>query len=57
MAKEEHGPPGRTDDGYFIRRLVDETGITEEQARNLIALLGYEWTSLLREAHILVSAG
>ncbi|MEI9405900.1 hypothetical protein [Mesorhizobium argentiipisi] len=53
MADEDQGPPGGTDETYFIRRLVAETGITEEQARSLIAMLGYEWTSLLREARIL----
>ncbi|RUW80453.1 hypothetical protein [Mesorhizobium sp. M2A.F.Ca.ET.067.02.1.1] len=44
---------GGVDEEYFVRRLVSETGITEQQARDLIALLGYEWASLLREAHLL----
>ena len=36
---------------------MEETGITEEQARDLIGLLGYEWTSLLRaERHLLGAA-
>ncbi|WP_192256544.1 hypothetical protein [Mesorhizobium silamurunense] len=39
---------------FILRRLVEETDITEEQARELIALLGYEWPSLLREARLLV---
>ncbi|WP_185970229.1 MULTISPECIES: hypothetical protein [unclassified Mesorhizobium] len=50
MANKE---PTGDGESYFVRRLMDETGITEEQARVLIALLGYEWTSLLREANIL----
>jgi hypothetical protein len=53
MANEEIEPPSGVDEEYFVRLLVEETGITERQARDLIALLGYEWTSLLREAHIL----
>lgn len=37
-----------------IARLAKETGITEAQARELVAFLGpYNWPSLLREAHIL----
>lgn len=36
-----------------VWRLMEETNITEEQARELIALIGYEWPSLLREARIL----
>ncbi|MDX8442230.1 hypothetical protein [Mesorhizobium australafricanum] len=55
MANKEHDPPSGTDEEYFVRRLLEETGITEAQARELIALLGYEWTSLLREAHILIA--
>ena len=34
-------------------RLVREAGITEEQARELINLIGTDWNSLLREAHFL----
>ncbi|MCV3243018.1 hypothetical protein [Mesorhizobium sp. ZC-5] len=36
--------------GPVVQRLVRETSITEEQARELIALLGMNWSSLLREA-------
>jgi hypothetical protein len=28
------------------------TGITEAQARELVALLGFPWSSLMREAHL-----
>ncbi|MET3597179.1 MULTISPECIES: hypothetical protein [Mesorhizobium] len=34
-------------------RLVREADITEEQARELIKLIGVDWNSLLREAHFL----
>ena len=36
-----------------IQRLVRETGITEAEASELIALLGTDWSSLVREAHLL----
>ncbi|WP_164482340.1 MULTISPECIES: hypothetical protein [unclassified Mesorhizobium] len=37
----------------ILSRLMTETGITEAQARELIALLGLNWSSLLREARLL----
>ena len=41
-----------------VRRLVNETGITTAQARELVAFLGpHNWTSLLREARILNPKG
>lgn len=37
-----------------VRRLMADTGISELQAADLVALLGaYAWTSLLREARLL----
>jgi len=39
--------------GYVLRRLIEETGITEDQGRELIGFLGLDWSSLLREARIL----
>ena len=37
-----------------VRRLVSQTGISDDQARELIAIFGlYDWSSLLREAQIL----
>jgi hypothetical protein len=42
-------------DGPVVLRLVKETGITLEQARELVSLLGHvNWTSLLREARLLI---
>ncbi|MDX8469101.1 hypothetical protein RFM26_25720 [Mesorhizobium sp. VK23B] len=34
-------------------RLFREADVTEEQARELITLIGTDWNSLLREAHFL----
>jgi len=52
MTDKPQRPPAET--GGIARRLVDETGITDAQARELIAFLGpHNWTSLLREARIL----
>ena len=44
----------RAMDGPVIRRLVKETGITEAQARELVGLLGFNWSSLMREACLLI---
>jgi hypothetical protein len=40
--------------GPIIHRLVRETGITEEQARDLVSMLGFNWGSLVREARFLI---
>ncbi|MER8703914.1 hypothetical protein [Mesorhizobium sp. M0207] len=54
-AGEVANPPPMHD--LVILRLVKETGITVEQARDLINLLGnLNWDSLLREARFLTSA-
>jgi hypothetical protein len=37
----------------WIERLVQETGITEDQAQELVVLLGLNWSSLVREARLL----
>ncbi|QND60606.1 hypothetical protein [Mesorhizobium huakuii] len=37
----------------FVRNVARETGITEEQVRYLIAMLGYDHSSIVREARIL----
>ena len=39
----------------LIKRLAAETGISEPQARELVRLLGVDWSSLIREARILRS--
>ncbi|MES0108342.1 hypothetical protein [Mesorhizobium sp. M0013] len=53
MADKQDKEPGKPAESV-VQRLVSETGITEEQARELVVFLGvYNWTSLLREARIL----
>jgi hypothetical protein len=39
----------------LIKRLAAETGVSEAQARELVRLLGVDWSSLIREARILRS--
>ncbi len=39
----------------LIKRLAVETGVSEAQARELVRLLGVDWSSLIREARILRS--
>jgi hypothetical protein len=53
MADDRDGTPSRPSDDSIVQRLVKEAGITEEQARDLIAVLGYGWASLIREARFL----
>lgn len=36
-----------------VARLIRETGITEQEARELIELIGLNWASLVREARLL----
>ncbi|TJW59900.1 MAG: hypothetical protein E5X43_38445 [Mesorhizobium sp.] len=52
MADGPDKPPSAPDRLSLVQRLVKEANITEEQARELIALLGY-WASLIREARFL----
>jgi len=37
----------------FVRKVADETGISEPQLRYLISIVGYNHSSLVREARIL----
>ncbi|QND60625.1 hypothetical protein [Mesorhizobium huakuii] len=37
----------------FVRKLALETGITEAQVRDLIAMVGYDYASIVREARML----
>lgn len=37
----------------LVHRLVQEIGITEPQAIELVAVLGTNWSSLVREARII----
>ena len=47
--------PDKADSGraWLVKRLVQEAGITEAEATDLVTLLGMDWSSLLREARIL----
>lgn len=38
---------------WLAKRLVQETGITEAEASDLVTMLGTDWSSLLREARLL----
>ena len=48
-------PPSAVEGLTVVQRLMAETGITEAQAIELIALLGLNWSSLLPEAKLLNS--
>jgi hypothetical protein len=37
----------------MVRRLIADTGISEMQARELVMLIGMDWSSLVREARLL----
>lgn len=49
MADRDDNPT--TDD--VVQRLVQETGISEAQARELVRLIGPDWSSLVREAKLI----
>jgi len=51
MAEEPSEPQNIED--FVVRRLMKEGNITEEQARKLVVDLGYQWSSLVREARFL----
>ena len=38
----------------YMRRLIDTTGISTVQARDLVAILGCDLSSLIREARLLM---
>ena len=37
----------------FVRKLARETGVSEAQVRDLISMVGYDFSSIVREARIL----
>jgi hypothetical protein len=43
----------RAEAGAAAVRLAKETGITEAEATDLVAILGMNWSSLVREARLL----
>jgi len=40
----------------LVQKLLEETGITEAQALELISLLGSNWSSLVREAKAILDS-
>ncbi|WP_245463247.1 MULTISPECIES: hypothetical protein [unclassified Mesorhizobium] len=58
--QHREGSLGESDQAIFqllAGRLARETGITEEQAGELIETIGTDWEALLREAHFLKEQG
>ncbi|WP_246673363.1 hypothetical protein [Mesorhizobium sp. B2-9-1] len=58
--QHREGSLGESDQAVFellAGRLARETGITQEQAGELIETIGTDWGSLLREAHFLKEQG
>ncbi|BCM18714.1 DUF768 domain-containing protein [Mesorhizobium sp. J8] len=58
--QHREGSLGEGDQAVFellAGRLARETGITQEQAGELIETTGTDWSSLLREAHFLKEQG
>lgn len=39
--------------GAVVKHLMQQTGISEPQAKDLVNLIGNNWSSLLREARFL----
>lgn len=37
----------------LARKLVDHTGISDEDARDLVAAMGADWSSLVRAARVI----
>ena len=37
----------------MVERLMRETGISQTQARDLVIMLGVDWSSLVREARLI----
>ncbi|WP_246674638.1 hypothetical protein [Mesorhizobium sp. B4-1-3] len=58
--QHREGSLGESDQAVFdllAGRLARETGITREQAGELIETIGTDWNSLVREAHFLNEQG
>ena len=50
MSAEQQGGSLKNE---MVRRLIADTGISEMQARELVMLIGMDWSSLVREARLL----
>ncbi|MER8980546.1 hypothetical protein [Mesorhizobium sp. M0510] len=53
MKKDGDGRVDKDTQQLLARRLSEEVGISEPDARDLIKLIGTDWNSLLREARFL----
>lgn len=53
MKKDGDGRVKKGNEQLLARRLSEEVGISEPDARGLIKLIGTNWNSLLREARFL----
>ncbi|MER9643654.1 MULTISPECIES: hypothetical protein [unclassified Mesorhizobium] len=53
MKKDGDGRVDKDNQQLLARRLSEEVGISEPDARGLIKLIGTDWNSLLREARFL----
>ncbi|WP_081738648.1 hypothetical protein [Mesorhizobium ciceri] len=53
MKKDGDGRVDKGNQQLLARRLAEEVGISEPDARGLIKLIGTDWNSLLREARFL----
>lgn len=51
--KQERDARLKAEKEFRVRFLVQETGITEAQARDLVDMIGIDASSLLREARLL----
>lgn len=51
--KRERAEPLKAEKEFRVRFLMQETGITEAQARDLVDMIGIDANSLLREARLL----
>ncbi|TPL99494.1 hypothetical protein FJ943_13560 [Mesorhizobium sp. B2-3-10] len=49
--RDDAGDSEKPPQASLIERLIRETGISEEQAIELVLFLGREWSSLVREAN------
>lgn len=50
MADEKKSPQGAEE---FVNSLALKTGVTEQQIRDIISMVGYDRSSIIREARII----
>ncbi|KRB23830.1 hypothetical protein ASD99_29535 [Mesorhizobium sp. Root695] len=52
MADEKKSPHGTEE---YVHRLALKTGVTDQQVREIIAMVGYDQSSIIREARIIAN--